>query len=207
MSFIQAILFIIIIRGILKFVKSTIVNDTSKGGYNPKRKYHMNMKFNLPQDIKNRISSSISTETTQENNADTGKSILNETENDIFEKQYDKPFVNHNSNNINQTKIKVLILIYVFYEDNASFSRKDKKYVQSYINKVSSNFDRSSKIELNSLINERPNLDYIFDTVKHYEIEYDFILEITSELRKLLGSKPDSDRVFRRIEDRVTYEI
>ena len=108
---------------------------------------------------------------------------------------------------ISRLKFMVTTLVYVMYEDDGEFSKKEKKLVDMVIKVACSQVGEKDKEELRKISSLRPNLDYLFDKVEEYGLSSDEVFDIVKELRGTVKGKKQYESIFKRIENRMTYEI
>lgn len=109
-------------------------------------------------------------------------------------------------NPVVKLEFMILMLVYVMYEDDGEFSRKEKKIVTSVLKAMSSRITTKDRIRIEQKLDSRPNLDTLFDFVHDNNISSAEVYKITGELRKTT-KKEGYEKVFRRIENRITYEL
>lgn len=101
----------------------------------------------------------------------------------------------------------LLTMIYVMYEDDGEFSRKERKMVSTIMKVTTKRFSKRDQEEMKDLLDTRPNLDLLFLKVDQMGMEYEEVLKIVKELRHSLKKQPQYENIFVRIENRVTYEL
>ena len=119
---------------------------------------------------------------------------------------YDVPQTNNPKLEFNRIKLMILTMIYVMYEDDGELTRKEKKQINQIIKVSVLRLDRKSANEIKKLIDVRPNLDMIFDRAYEWGLTANDVFDASQKIRKSVKRK-EYQRVFKRIEDRVTFEV
>lgn len=161
----------------------------------------------IAKDVKKENPSMSSTEVDEVNFAvqEAAKQVETEKETKL---QYETPAVEvSTASPINKMKFMLHTLVYLMYEDDGEFSRKERKLVQTVIKVTSKRLSETDRKDVEGIVDIRPNLNSLFNLVDEYELTPQDVFDTVKELRRTVKSKPEYEKVLRRIEDRATYEL
>jgi len=108
---------------------------------------------------------------------------------------------------LNKTKFMLMTLVYVMYEDDNEFSKKERKTVSTVIKIVGRSLPSYQQEELQQILERRPNLDMLFDKVYEYNLTPDDVYKTVNELSGTVKKNSGYEAILRRIENRMSYEL
>lgn len=107
----------------------------------------------------------------------------------------------------NYARLMITIMIYVMYEDDGEFSKKEKRIVSTVIKATSIRLSSEQRKQLETLLDVRPNLDYIFMKAEDWGLNANDVFDIVQEMKNGQLKNKEYAKIFDRIQNRVTYEL